>query len=85
MHWASGPDTLLLLLESGSDPNIVDDRGQTPLHKFVERNCLKSTLYLLCHGAFPDMKGGELDETPLHIAARLCSRVLIQVSKIIKC
>lgn len=44
----------------------------------MRRGCLTSTLQLLCHGAYPDMKGGEEENAPLHIAAKLCSRLLIE-------
>lgn len=79
LHWASGPETLIPLLDMGCDPNTTDENGLTPLHTAVRRGCIESTLYLLCHGAFPDIKGGEMEDTPIHIASRLCSRLVMQV------
>ncbi|XP_021944663.2 85/88 kDa calcium-independent phospholipase A2 isoform X1 [Folsomia candida] len=85
LHWAAGPETLIPLLDLGCDPNTTDANGLTPLHNAVRRGCLKSTIYLLCHGAFPDMKGGEDDDTPLHVASRLCSKTLMQALIVFGC
>ena len=51
------PQTVLMLLERGADPDRVNDRGQTALGAAVFRRSEPSVRALLEHGADPDAGG----------------------------
>ncbi|ODM89287.1 85/88 kDa calcium-independent phospholipase A2 [Orchesella cincta] len=80
----SNPPLLTHLLQLGSDPNIPDNDGVTPLHKAVMAAHLNSTLQLLSNFAYPDFKATFQtynNAAPIHIAAKLgvvdCLKALI--------
>lgn len=56
-----------LLLKAGADPNIHNDRGQTPLHCANGYNSIAS---LLKAGANPNQQDNQ-GKTPLHYAAKI--------------
>jgi hypothetical protein len=56
------------LLEEGTDPNIRDGDGNTPLHFAASRGCAEVARLLLKHGADPNAQD-KSGETPLHVAA----------------
>jgi len=56
------------LLEKGTDPNIRDGDGNTPLHFAASRGCAEVARLLLGHGADPNAQAKD-GETPLHLAA----------------
>ncbi len=56
------------LLEEGTDPNIRDGDGNTPLHFAVSKGCAEVARLLLRHGADPNAQDKN-GETPLHVAA----------------
>jgi hypothetical protein len=56
------------LLEEGTDPNIRDGDGNTPLHFAASKGCAEVTRLLLRHGADPNAQDKN-GETPLHVAA----------------
>ena len=71
-------DALELLVAAGGDLNDNRDAGNTPLHFLlrwhdIERNerVRKGVLWLLEHGADPNVRCGEERETSLHLAARM--------------
>ena len=71
-------DALELLLAAGGDLNDNRDAGNTPLHFLlrwydIERNetVRKGVDWLLAHGADPNVRCGEEEETSLHLAARM--------------
>jgi len=55
-------------LEEGTDPNIRDGDGNTPLHFAASKGCAEVARLLLRHGADPNAQD-KSGETPLHIAA----------------
>lgn len=61
-------EIVMLLLESGADPQTVDSSGRTPLHLAVERNNPSVATALLKAGAKPN-EGDKDGWTPLHHAA----------------
>lgn len=73
VHEAAGGDPatgiLELLLSHGADPNIHDNRGQTPLHVAVAGGKAANVAMLISHGADPDAVE-EKGWTPLHLAVR---------------
>jgi hypothetical protein len=56
------------LLEEGTDPNIRDGDGNTPLHFAASKGCAEVARLLLKHGADPNAQD-KSGETPLHLAA----------------
>ncbi len=70
-------DALELLLEAGADLNASGDWGNTPLYFLlrywdVERasRVRQGVVWLLAHGADPNVRCGRERETALHVAAR---------------
>ncbi len=55
-------------LEEGTDPNIRDGDGNTPLHFAASKGCAEVARLLLRHGADPNAQDKN-GETPLHVAA----------------
>ncbi|XP_040296566.1 ankyrin repeat and SOCS box protein 18 [Bufo bufo] len=67
-----GHDTCVqLLLEHGANPNHRSDEGLTPLHLCDTKNSLRCAEVILQHGTLVNQTTDEMQETPLHIAARL--------------
>jgi ankyrin repeat protein len=63
-------EVLKELLRLGADPNIRDDRGQTPLHRALEKGYdIEVFELLLKHGASPDIAGKD-GRTVRDIASR---------------
>jgi len=62
------PETAILLLESGANPNVADPSKRTPLHIAIERKNLQILEALLKAGANPNL-GDKAGWTPLHHAA----------------
>lgn len=56
------------LIEAGTDVNVCNDNGRTPLHWAGERGNLFAVQTLLERGARIDMREEETDMTPLDIA-----------------
>jgi len=56
------------LLEKGTDPNIRDGDGNTPLHFAASKGCAEVARLLLRHGADPNAQD-KSGKTPLHVAA----------------
>ena len=76
-------DQVANLLEWGTDPNLFDDLGKTPLHYAVEREDLEMIRVLLSGGADVNAHDArDIGNTPLRQVAQRCSlevaRLLIQ-------
>eukprot|EP00656_Telonema_subtile_P002567 TRINITY_DN11150_c0_g1_i1.p1 TRINITY_DN11150_c0_g1~~TRINITY_DN11150_c0_g1_i1.p1 ORF type:complete len:688 (+),score=219.57 TRINITY_DN11150_c0_g1_i1:194-2257(+) len=68
---------ILQLLESGADPNQLDQYGLTPLHRAVERKQIAAIQALVYHGANVNSAGSwAVQETPLHWAVRSGDRAI---------
>jgi ankyrin repeat protein len=70
-------DALELLLGAGADPNHTGEWGNTPLYYLLrwwdaerEAGARQGLLWLLRHGADPNVRCGAERETALHVAAR---------------
>mmetsp|Transcript_601 Transcript_601/g.1401 ORF Transcript_601/g.1401 Transcript_601/m.1401 type:complete len:743 (+) Transcript_601:69-2297(+) len=61
---------LLMLLQAGADPNVVDSKRQTPMHWAAYQGMVTPMRYLLNHGAAPAL-ADDRGLTPLHWAAAL--------------
>jgi hypothetical protein len=59
--------TVLLLTESGANPNAPDKLGMTPLHKAIRSRCAEAVRALLAHGADPARKN-KRGSTPMVLA-----------------
>ncbi|VDD85940.1 unnamed protein product [Enterobius vermicularis] len=57
-----------LLLERGTEANIKDEFGRTPLHLALQNGCLSLVKYLIYKGAEVNSKD-DCKRTPLHYAA----------------
>ena len=77
MHWACGAGALLVvqrLLRLGTDPNLLDHGGHTPLYA-VANECASEggaeiVRAVVQAGADVNARGGVTRATPLHMAAR---------------
>jgi len=70
-------EALALLLRYGADVNARGDWGNTPLYFLIRYHDItvesprwKGILWLLDHGADPNVRSGREQETALHVAAR---------------
>jgi ankyrin repeat protein len=61
---------LLMLLQAGADPDLVDSKQQTPMHWAAYQGMVTPMRYLLNHGACPSLSD-DRGLTPLHWAAAL--------------
>ncbi len=50
--------------------NSCDPQGQTPLHKASLLGHINMVDLLLAHGAMPDVRARESQQTPLHLACQ---------------
>ncbi|ODM88846.1 Ankyrin-3 [Orchesella cincta] len=64
-----GETCALMLLKSGTNPNVTMDNGETPMHVAARHGRLKIIRLLLQDGANPQLKARDGD-TPLHFACR---------------
>lgn len=76
-------DVVKTLLQNGSKVNSKTKDNYTPLHVAVENCKFLVVQLLLGYGADVQVKGGKLNETPLHIAARTsgserCAEMLLK-------
>ena len=73
LHWLAQRGLthgIACLLENGSDPNVTDDKGQTPLHFIAQKGVGKNQAKLLIeHGANPNARDN-LGQTPLDYAKK---------------
>ncbi|XP_066990221.1 85/88 kDa calcium-independent phospholipase A2-like isoform X3 [Macrobrachium rosenbergii] len=77
LHWVKSRELMDLCLDAGCNPDLRNDKQQTPLHVMVNRNRFQCLMTLLCRGAkanCADLEG----TTPLHLAAAQCSATLVQ-------
>ncbi|XP_062974607.1 ankyrin repeat and SOCS box protein 18 isoform X1 [Elgaria multicarinata webbii] len=63
-------DCAELLLEHKANPNLLRDDGQAPLHLCTSQSTLGCAKALVRFGALVNLPSEELQETPLHIAAK---------------
>jgi ankyrin repeat protein len=74
-HWnPSGQVSVIdLLIACGADPNAVDKRGVTPLHRAVRTRCADAVEALLERGADARCRNGR-GSTPMLLATRNTGR-----------
>ena len=63
-------DHVKLLINSGANPNIVQEDGLSPLHAAVIRQNLLIVKYLLKNGGDPNIKTKIYAQSPVHIAIK---------------
>ncbi len=73
LHWVAQRGLthgILCLLENGADPNIIDDKGRTPMHIIAQKGVGKNQVQLLIeHGG--DINARDADgKTPLDYARK---------------
>ncbi|XP_066495973.1 ankyrin repeat and SOCS box protein 18 [Tiliqua scincoides] len=59
-----------LLLEHKANPNLLSHDGQAPLHLCTSQNTFGCAKALVSYGAVVNQPSEELQETPLHVAAK---------------
>lgn len=73
LHWVVQrglTNGIACLLANGADPNVTDDRGQTPLHFIAQKGVGKNQAALLIeHGADPNARD-DAGQTPLDYAKK---------------
>ena len=68
------------LMKAGSDPNIFDEIGKTPLHYAVEKEHLEMVKYLVTHGANVNAHDeASIGNTPIADVAATCSLQMAQL------
>lgn len=72
------PEVAILLLENKADPNVRDDRGNTPLFYAVAYHNIQSITSLLRHKANPDIQNCA-GKTALHISAQLVGKKSVKL------
>jgi anti-sigma factor RsiW len=65
--------TIACLIEAGADPNALDKRGVTPLHRAVRTRCAAAVKALLEAGAHPNRKN-KSGSTPMLLATHTTGR-----------
>ncbi len=75
LHWrpADQAETIACLIASGADPNAVDRRWVTPLHRAVRTRCAEGVNALLRSGANPLQKNKQ-GSTPMMLATQQTGR-----------
>ncbi|XP_011692189.1 PREDICTED: serine/threonine-protein phosphatase 6 regulatory ankyrin repeat subunit B [Wasmannia auropunctata] len=68
---ADSNECVLILLQSGANPNLTINDGQTPVHVAASHGNLATLLLLLDNDGDPMFKSKK-GETPLHLACRSC-------------
>ena len=73
LHWVAQRGLthgILCLLENGADPNIIDDKGRTPMHIIAQKGVGKNQVQLLIeHGGDINARDAN-DKTPLDYARK---------------
>ena len=73
LHWVAQrglTNGVACLLANGADPNVTDDKGQTPLHFIAQKGVGKNQAALLIeHGADPNARD-DAGQTPLDYAKK---------------
>ena len=73
LHWVAQrglTNGVACLLANGADPNVTDDKGQTPLHFIAQKGVGKNQVELLIkHGADPKARD-DAGQTPLDYAKK---------------
>ena len=73
LHWVAQRGLTLgieTLLENGADPNVTDDKGQTPLHFIAQKGIGKNQVQLLLeYGADLNIRD-DAGQTPLDYAKK---------------
>jgi ankyrin repeat protein len=59
--------TIILLIEAGADPNVLDQSGVSPLHKAIRTRCAEAVRTLLACGADP-VRPNKSGSTPMLLA-----------------
>lgn len=68
-HVTGNSEIVEFLLENGADVNLSDNNDMTPLIWSVTYSNIEFARILLENNADPNIPDGQLDQTPLHIAA----------------
>ena len=86
LHWAAihdSTDVAALLIDRGADVNAADALGWTPLHMALFKNATafspETARLLLEHGALADAETLLAGWRPLHIAAHLGNRAIVEL------
>ncbi len=73
LHWVAQRGLtagILYLLENGADPNIIDDKGRTPMHIIAQKGIGKNQVQLLIeHGGDANIRDAD-GKTPLDYAQK---------------
>jgi len=64
-------DAIKLLVDSGADMDAYNNQNFSPLHIALRQGCLEGVQQLLKCGQYVNQKGGDCEETPLHMCLDL--------------
>jgi len=67
---AAQEEIIQLLVAAGSDPNLADRQGATPLHRAVRARSPAAVDALLAAGSDPNLAKGKSGSRPLHLAVQ---------------
>ncbi len=80
LHWATTKELVSTLVELGCQVDARNFRGETALHVMVQRDRFECVVFLLAHGADPNLIDAD-SNAPLHLAVQNAQLTIVQVGR----